>query len=123
MPFLSLLYNTPNSIQRHKAPSGLMYDIKAITYTVLTKGANSLLITDRYMEEGAVINDDFISVMPTNENVLVQQLFPDGQLCKNISLRSGGATAFSVLVVIDFQFVKATVKDLVLEFITRGKSP
>lgn len=114
-------------VQRFKAPAGYMYEIMGVNFTSFSAVGNQFLIATRYVEEDRVtVNAEdafFMADLAVDGATHSITFCGEGLKTKYISAGAVNDGNIQVMFTIFYKLVKASVKDLVLEFISRGKSP
>lgn len=127
LDIISETWDNQSGIRRFSAPSGKMYLIKGFQLTNFTSAPNKLIISRRYAEEEFVLvtdDNDAIFAVDLSIDGLAESLYlQDGIESKHITIGFEAVAGAKVSLKIYYLLVKASMSDLVWEFLKRGKSP
>lgn len=129
MPFISERMSETSEIQRFSAVKNHLFEITDVQIALTGTGNNILGLFDYYVEDddhGAVM--DFANSKPfvVLDTISQQSFYVHFTVpikTKYISMGRFGGTGFNGHVIINYRFVKASMADLVWEFLKRGKNP
>ena len=124
---LSHHWSTEYGLRRYQAPAGYMYKIRAIRTVNFSAASNQLILTPTQVEEDALLElseESIASWDAETAGVSDYMLFPEeGIRTKYLTLGWVATNNVIFSIYIYYQLVKVSEKELVLEFIKRGKNP
>ena len=115
-----------DTVRRHSAPSGKVFEILGFhVFNYTTKG-EQLLVTDRYIEEEKdriSLDESIFGVDLQIDGMSTSMTLPEPIRAKNISVGTNTSSEINAVIYIYVRIVSADVRELVLEFVKRGKNP
>ena len=127
MEYISEVYVTETGIRRFTAPSGYIYQIHGVHVASFGSAAVQFMIVDRYVEEeDALIDrsaDAFFAVDFAIDGMTSNIVLPEPIESKYISMGPTVNTPVVAFIIIYYTLKKASLTELVWEFVKRGKSP
>ena len=127
LQFITESYVAQTGVRRFKAPSGKLYKIHAIGVTNFGASTTQLMIVDRYVEEEhntiPIGSNPFFAWDGGLDGHYASITLPKPIIAKYISMGSASTANLVLIVTVYYTLEKATLTDLVYEFVSRGKNP
>lgn len=127
LDIISEIYEGTAEIRRFTAPSGHMYLVKGFQFSNFASASARFIISREYAEEGtAILTDErgcMFSFDLAIDGMADSLCLQDGILTKHISMGFKASAGYSCTIRIYYELVKASMAELVWEFLKRGKQP